>query len=146
MAKHYLIALLILTTTAAKIAGVSLLVIASGSMGSAISKGDIAVVVPTRKVQTRDIIMFRQGEKSVVHRIIEIKKVGEQTFVQTKGDANEFQDPYPLSEKEILGKVVLIIPSRSLIVSQNIPVIFWFLGNFFGFIFSKVLVQKNNEF
>lgn len=146
MIKHYLIALLILTTTAAKIAGVSLLFVASGSMGSAISKGDIAVVVPTRKIQTRDMVMFRQGEKTIIHRITEIKRIGEQTLVQTKGDANEFQDPYPLSETEILGKIVLVIPSRSIIVSQNVPLLFWFLGNLLGFLISKVLVQKNIEF
>ena len=80
----------------------------SGSMEPTLPVGDAALVKRTDDIEENDIIMFVSDEGSlVVHRCIDINEDG--TFV-TKGDANEFADFDPISQKQVIGKVVSIIP------------------------------------
>jgi signal peptidase len=60
----------------------------------------------------KDIIVYKipQFTKPVTHRIIRIIKLHDKTFFITKGDANSFEDPYPISRDEIIGKIIFVIP------------------------------------
>lgn len=49
-----------------------------------------------------EVVVFRQSEKLVIHRIIQI--IGDR-FVITKGDNNLYSDR-PVRKKKILGKIV----------------------------------------
>lgn len=89
--------------------------IASGSMSPKIEKGDIVIINKLeegdhKNLKVDEIIAFEHRGVVVVHRIINIKKVGEEYFFYTKGDANASADAYSLSEKEIIGTVSIRIP------------------------------------
>lgn len=89
--------------------------IASGSMSPSIEKGDIVIIKKLnegehKNLQKDQVIAFEHRGVVVVHRIINIKKVEEEYYFYTKGDANASEDAYSLSEKEIIGIVSLRIP------------------------------------
>ena len=82
--------------------------IGSGSMTGTINKGD--VVIYERKSnecvpKLGDVLVFRKENKLVVHRIINIVNLKDETVYYTKGDANEKEDGYPINEEEVVGVV-----------------------------------------
>ena len=76
--------------------------------------GDVILVrkVPAEEIQVGDIILFYAPKGQIIHRVIEVKQVGDSYFYTTKGDANvavmtiETDIPY----SEIKGKLVNKIP------------------------------------
>lgn len=87
------------------------LVVQSGSMEPTIMTGDVIIIAKVNSYQKNDVITFQDNEKGITtHRIYEIDEVGGEKQFVTKGDANRAQDNNTISEKEIMGKVVLTIP------------------------------------
>ena len=88
--------------------GVKPTVIISGSMRPTLDVGDLVIIerVDSSKIRKGDIIEYRVGRMSIVHRVVEIKKEG---FV-TKGDANRYPDPDPVHPDQIRGKVIFTVP------------------------------------
>ena len=94
-------------------------VVLSGSMLPNIQIKDIVVTkkIPEEKLAVNDIITFispdpRFGGISITHRIIEKmydETMGVYTY-RTKGDANNIADSVPVTNANILGKVILKIP------------------------------------
>lgn len=89
--------------------------IATGSMHPRIKKGDVVIINKLeedeyKSLEKGDIIAFEHRGVVVVHRIINIKKVGEVYYFYTKGDANDSEDAYSLSKDEIIGTVNVNIP------------------------------------
>ena len=88
--------------------------IATGSMEPAINIGDVVIVSKTSadELNTGDIIQYRSGDSTIIHRIAAKKAAsdGDWQFI-TKGDNNNGADAVPVSSDQILGKVVLIIPN-----------------------------------
>lgn len=96
--------------------GITPMVVLSGSMsGDAdghIEIGDLIFVskVDVEDLKTGDVIAFKEGAVVVTHRIVEIQKVdGELRFV-TKGDANNANDRWPVTEDRLLGICKARIP------------------------------------
>ncbi len=93
--------------------GYKTLVVLSGSMESAIKMGSVAAVKPAKEYKVGDVITFGEKTKAktpTTHRIYEIKESdGIKSYI-TKGDANNAPDQKPVSEKEILGKVLFSVP------------------------------------
>ena len=88
-----------------------ILVIASPSMADEINVGD-AVIYESydndRSVAENDVIVFQgDGNKRVVHRVIEINDVDGQRQYITKGDANENPDTGFVTDSQIVGVVRL---------------------------------------
>jgi signal peptidase I len=93
--------------------------IASGSMSPKIEKGDIVIIEKLEdtdfsNLKKGDIIAFQHRSVVVVHRIIDIKKVKEELYFYTKGDANDTADNYSITKEEIVGKVDFWIPFMGL--------------------------------
>lgn len=91
------------------------LVIGSGSMTGTIDKGDVIIYetyVPNLKKRVRkgDIIIFNQGDRKIVHRIIEERTVNGNEVYYTKGDANDMQDEWLVYSKDIIGVYKMKIP------------------------------------
>lgn len=84
--------------------GYTIFQVITGSMSPTIKEQDIVIVKLTDDVKVDDIITFRMGDDFVTHRVIGI----EDGKIITRGDANNSQDA-PISEEEIVGKVVFII-------------------------------------
>ena len=85
----------------------------SGSMEPEIKTGSIVVVKPVSEYKIGDIITFNSASKGGVpttHRIIEMKVNEGAPIYITKGDANNAPDTREITEKDIVGKVLLNVP------------------------------------
>lgn len=83
-------------------------VISSESMEPTLDVGDMVFWVPTPigSVSEGDIVVFRStahGGEVVSHRVVEVREDEE---LITQGDANEHPDPNPVTEDDLLGRVV----------------------------------------
>ncbi len=80
--------------------------VATGSMKDTIQIGDGVLVEITKDVKENDIIVYKEEENFITHRLVEINENGE---LITKGDANNAKDQ-PIKIDKVLGKVVYILP------------------------------------
>ena len=81
------------------------LVVGSGSMSGVIDKGDIIVFekYDKQEIETGDVIVFEKDDVTVIHRVIDIKKVNDKLRFFTKGDANKMLDEGYITTQEING-------------------------------------------
>ena len=87
--------------------------IGSGSMEPKISKGDAVIIHKIKSgkgLKVGQIIAFKQKEKTIIHRLVEIEKVNGTVYYHTKGDANNSVDSINLTIKDIQGTVEVTIP------------------------------------
>jgi signal peptidase I len=91
-------------------------VVPTKSMAPAFNPGGMVVTRPAepKDIKVGDTILFRQPhiekEARICHRVIDIKKIDSQLFLQTKGDANEYPDPDLISSQELIGKTIFYVP------------------------------------
>lgn len=80
-----------------------------GSMQPVFNENDIVIVKKCKieELHENDIITFKQEEKIISHRIIEIREKGIYT---TKGDNNEIKDSEQIHFEQVYGKVLFKIP------------------------------------
>ena len=83
------------------------LVIGSTSMAGTLDKGDVIVYENPNKIKLNDIIVFKKDNVRIVHRIVKIDENGIDRRYYTKGDANDIKDKEFITDKEIIGKVIL---------------------------------------
>ena len=69
------------------------------------------------EVEVGDIIMYQVGDKMITHRIIEKTEDG----ITTKGDNNNTQDAYLLTEENVKAKVVSIWNWTSIPLNDIFP-------------------------
>jgi signal peptidase len=90
--------------------GSPLAVVASWSMDPTLHVGDIVIIRKLSNYNIGDIVLYHNicdaDQKIIVHRIINIV---DNTYV-LKGDANPFEDSCKPSEKEIFGRVEIVVP------------------------------------
>lgn len=83
--------------------------VTGASMEPALSKGDVCIVVRGLAAQKGDIIFYGKSQsRPTVHRVLRVTRAG--AFV-TQGDANEFPDFEPVLPEEVIGPVVIVIPT-----------------------------------
>ena len=120
---YYLVQIKVLNNDYANIFGYTFFEVATGSMADTIEVGDAVVVELTKDVKENDIIVYKENDDFITHRLIEKNENGE--FV-TKGDANNTEDK-PINESQILGKVIYIIPKlgvlRKAILSPQVLIL-----------------------
>lgn len=102
----------ILLTTYEIIPRYNFYVVMSGSMEPAIKTGSIISVREEEQYGVDEIVTVDIPERpdTFTHRIVEeIEEEGEVKYI-TKGDANETEDPEPVSEDLVLGSLFFTIP------------------------------------
>jgi len=88
-------------------------IVQSGSMEPAIMTGDIVIIQKQDKYYVSDVVTFYNNEHRIVtHRIVEINEK-----FSTKGDANRSFDQDTISDNQIIGKVILIVPRLGYLMS-----------------------------
>ncbi len=97
------------------IAGHHMYIVLSGSMAPAFDTGSVIFVKPMEPsdINEGDIITYRGlGDSDILttHRVVEVMPLGQDFQYITKGDANEVEDPNPIPDKNLVGKVRLAIP------------------------------------
>jgi signal peptidase len=88
-------------------------IVKSGSMEPTILTGSVVIVKPQASYAEGDIITFGEDSKLQIpttHRIIDIQGDFTNLTYTTKGDANEEEDPAPVHDGDIIGKVVVWVP------------------------------------
>ena len=89
--------------------GYSSLMVATGSMSGTIEEGDLIIIRDTGDYKIGDIVTFFQDGDDIptTHRIYNIDENGNW---KTRGDANNSYDKRSITNDEIIGEVVLVIP------------------------------------
>jgi len=114
-----LIAVLLIVSSFPITGNIKFLTVLSGSMEPAIKMGSVVLVKPLSTSSGQadyrigDVITFGEISKiktPTTHRIYEIKVQGSQPVYITKGDANNAPDIREITQKDIVGKVLLSIP------------------------------------
>jgi len=97
---------------APSVLGFCALSVLSGSMRPYLEPGDMIVnrMVSAEEVKAGDVITYRTGSSLVTHRVVrEIEENGKRSFITT-GDANNTADSSPITEEQLVGKVLFKIP------------------------------------
>ena len=116
---YYIIQIKILKNDFANLCGYTFFEVAPGSMENTINIGDVVIVNLTKDVNENDIIVYKDDNNFITHRLI--KKQADKLI--TRGDANNSEDK-PINEDQILGKVIYIVPKmgifRKIFISKEI--------------------------
>lgn len=107
-----LVVILALLLVGARLVGLNVYTVISGSMEPTYSVGDLLYVkkVAPESINVGDPITFVLNEDLIVatHRVIEIDAANQHFY--TKGDANEVADAAPVHFKNLIGKPVFAVP------------------------------------
>lgn len=97
--------------------GFRLYVVTSGSMAPAIPTGSMILVSrePFSGIREGNIVTYRLngGDTVVTHRVVAVDS--RKKDLRTKGDANALADPVPVSDRQIIGVVRMIVPYLGII-------------------------------
>lgn len=86
----------------------SIIGVGSESMSPTIQKGDAVVYEKVDSIddlKIGDVLVFKSGSKMIIHRYTEKKADKGNTYIITKGDANNSSDNLNLTIKDVEGKV-----------------------------------------
>ncbi len=104
---------LILIFSVFPVAKYKVMVVQSGSMEPAIKTGSIVIVSQEKDYKKGDVISFKDIAKpkdSITHRIYDLEVIGGKIYYITKGDANNAPDLRRVTQKDIIGKVIVNVP------------------------------------
>ncbi len=112
-----LLAIYIISSNFNILGGYKPFLVQSGSMEPAIMTGDVIVIQTQNNYVINDVITFRNNSDRVVtHRIVAVERVNGVKY-STKGDANRTGDEDIISNEQVVGKVILVIPRLGYLVA-----------------------------
>lgn len=81
------------------------IVVASDSMKGELDTGDVVVyeAYDGQSIQVGQIILFKKGNATVIHRVVDIKKINGEYRYYTKGDANNGNDTGYITNADLVG-------------------------------------------
>ena len=81
-------------------------------MSGALEKGDVIVYdkYDGEIVENGQIVLFDRNGTTVIHRVVDVKKINGVYRYYTKGDANEGSDSGYITSADLVGVVKLRIP------------------------------------
>lgn len=84
-----------------------LLVVGSESMTGSINKGDAVIyeAYTGRPIEPGQVAVFRDGQTTYIHRVVDIAMTDGELRLYTKGDANESIDAGYATAEEMVGIV-----------------------------------------
>ncbi len=88
--------------------GISPVIVLSGSMSPEFDAESLIFIedVETKELIEGDVITYLRDEVAITHRIVEINDENGETIFITRGDANNTNDLYPVTEAQIEGKYI----------------------------------------
>ena len=98
-----------------RVTGVQFVSVLSDSMSPTFERGAVLVVrsVDPEAIEVGDVIVYRQAydpDSTVAHRVTAVSGEGRSVSLETKGDANEMPDRYPVPAADVVGKVEYDVP------------------------------------
>jgi len=87
------------------------LAIATNSMNKVFYRGDAVLLekIDPKAIEVGDILVFKHGDITVTHRVMNIEEKNNKLYFTTKGDANNSIDAFATEEEDVLGKVNYVI-------------------------------------
>lgn len=81
------------------------IVIATESMTGEINKGDMIIYeeYKDQTIKEGQVIVFLDNKKRIIHRVVKIERIGNETRYYTKGDANDSNDIGYRTDADIVG-------------------------------------------
>ena len=118
-----LVALALVAVVAALLAGLRPFVVRSGSMAPAIGVGDVVVTRPVHPAElgAGEVVTFRDPSRSdalVTHRVVDVRRDGDQYSFVTKGDANTGTEQWSVAADGTVGARTLRIPNAGYLVTK----------------------------
>lgn len=88
-----------------------LIAVGSSSMAPVYYRGDAVIFeyIKPEELRKGDILVFNHGGRIITHRIVDIKIKQNTFYFNTKGDANDNEDGFLTSSKDVIGKVNYVI-------------------------------------
>ena len=106
--------------TQPSILGNKFFIVLTGSMSPTIDVGDMVIVkdVKPEAVNVNDVITFgsNSSDNVTTHRVKEVLSNNENLSYITQGDANNVEDPTPVEEDFLVGRVNKVIPKVGKII------------------------------
>ncbi len=137
---YFLVQTKILNKDYANIFGYTFFEIATGSMSGTLEIGDVVIVKLTNDVEVGDIIVYKEEDYFITHRLIEKN----QDTLIAKGDANNSEDS-PISINDVIGKVEFTIENvgiwKKVFTSPSVLITLFITIVLFGI----VLIYKPKE-
>lgn len=121
--------------------GYSSLKVVSGSMQPKIKVGDVVIIKNSNNYNINDIITFKDEGSYITHRIIKI----DNGKITTKGDFNNKKDDKIIKMKDVVGKVILVIPFMGNIMNNLSNPIVLFIIFVVGFILITIIPEKKKD-
>ncbi|HYF75353.1 MAG TPA: signal peptidase I [Candidatus Nitrosocosmicus sp.] len=92
--------------------GYSTMSVLTGSMRPYLQPGDMIVdrIVKAEEIKVGDVVTYKIGSSLVTHRVTEVLTEDSKILLMTRGDANNTDDGKPITEEQLIGKVVSRIP------------------------------------
>ncbi len=119
---YYIVQIQVLNKEYANMFGYTFFEVATGSMSPTIEVGDVVIVTLKKEVNENDIIVYKEGNDIITHRLI---KKTEDTLI-TKGDANNSEDK-SITSNQIIGEVIHIMPKigiwRKILLTPQITIL-----------------------
>lgn len=88
------------------------IIVATESMTGEINRGDAVVYerYDDQILSEGQVIIFKDGDTRIVHRVIKIERINGQNRYYTKGDMNEDPDPGYITDADVVGTAELKVP------------------------------------
>jgi signal peptidase len=99
---------------------IKFLIVQSASMEPAIKMGSLVLVKPDESYEVGDVISFGESSKfetPTTHRVHDIEQAGGTSYYITKGDQNNAPDRGKISERDIIGEVLVSFPYLGYLIS-----------------------------
>jgi signal peptidase len=92
--------------------GYSTMSVLTGSMRPYLQPGDIIVdkAVRAEEIKVGDVVTYKAGGSIVTHRVVKVIDESGEPLFRTRGDANNTDDGSPISEEQLIGRVIFRIP------------------------------------
>ena len=107
-----------------RVLGYSVMRVMTGSMEPSIPQNAMILVQKTapEKIQPGDVITFFSQDPALngalnTHRVARIEQQGDNLLFITRGDANQIEDPIPVTQDVLVGRVVFVSAALGVLVS-----------------------------
>jgi len=117
------VALLLVSLMVSTAMGYRVLIIKSGSMAPTFTIGDIVVdrSIPPNQARPGDVVTFRDpelGDQLVTHRVVSVRRSGDQIDFVTRGDANHTSESWSVPVTGSIGQTVVSDPMIGKLLSS----------------------------
>ena len=107
-----------------RVLGYSVMRVMTGSMEPSIPQNAMILVQKTapEKIRPGDVITFFSQDPALngalnTHRVARIEQQGDNFLFITRGDANQIEDPIPVTQDLLVGRVVFVSAALGVLVS-----------------------------